>query len=115
MLVLKSTHEQMKAEAKASGKALSELVGELIEGLQTLGFDPEPRHAKDTTAAIVLRALRGALSDAASARIERNTAQDERDGYREDALKHRSSRSHLKQYRGSGSAQGHDDTASLNA
>jgi hypothetical protein len=89
MLVLKSTRDQMVAEAKANGAAaLREMVGELTDGLKVLGLHPEPRH-DETTAEMVLRYLRAALSDANASAIERITAQDERDGYREDALKYR--------------------------
>lgn len=39
---------------------------------------------------------------------------EERDSYREDALKHRRSRSHLKQFRGSGAVAGSPGTTALN-
>lgn len=79
MIVLKSTYDAAVQRAKASGRALSEVTGELIKGMRALGFDPNPKHATDTTAAIVLRALKGAVADAAAARIETQTAQRERD------------------------------------
>jgi len=60
MLVLRSTHEQMKAEAKAAGKALTEMVGELTEGLKSLGLNPEPKPG-ETTAAMVVRHIKAQM------------------------------------------------------
>ncbi len=114
-LMLKSTHDAaMKradsviaaevARANSSGKALREQTGELIDGMRSLGLHPEP--IGETTAGLVIRHLRIALADLNARTIERDTAQRERDGYREDALKFRAQKSHLipgGPFRGKGS------------
>jgi hypothetical protein len=106
MFVRKSTYDALLARASTTGRALNEITGELIEGMQSMGYIPEPVHADDTTAGVVLRALKGAQVAAMSARIERDDARRERDAYREDALKYRRARANLipgGPYRGKGS------------
>ncbi len=114
-LMLKSTHDaamEKKAlavadankRADACGKSLREMTGELIDGMRSLGLHPEP--IGETTAGLVIRHLRIALADLNARTIECDTAQRERDGYREDAIKFRAQKSHLipgGPFRGKGS------------
>lgn len=103
--VSKSTHDAAIAAERKAGAALSQITGELIDGMRSLGLHPEPI-GNETTAGLVVRYLRVTLADLNARTIERDTAQRERDGYREDALKFRAQKSHLipgGPFRGKGS------------
>jgi hypothetical protein len=80
MLVLRSTHKQMVIEAQAAGAAaLSQMVGELTDGLKELGLRAEPKPG-ETTAGMILRQIRAQMAVAEQFREEvaetRNTLKD---------------------------------------
>lgn len=94
MFVRKSKYSAEMARAQASGSALAQLTGELVDGLTALGIRHEPRDG-ETTAGLAIAALRRAVDDLDGVRIALRDAKAEIASLRPDAEKHRRSRAAL--------------------